>query len=132
MDDRIIKNTPNLRFLSNEAIERVHESSIQLLEDVGVTVESGEALNILREGGADIDESRKKAKIPSSLIEEALSKTPHTLTVYSRDGKHDLNLTENNVYFDPGSAAISLLDYGEEEPRPPTLKDVRDLSLIHI
>lgn len=130
MNDHIIKNTPNLRFLSNEAIERVHESSIQLLEDVGVTVESGEALNILREGGADIDESRKKAKIPSSLIEEALRKTPHRLTVYSRDGKHDLNLTENNVYFDPGSAAISLLDYGEEEPRPPTLKDVRDFAVV--
>lgn len=130
VNEHSTKNRPNLRLLSNEAIERIHQSSIRLLVDVGVTIESREALNILREGGADIDEVKRNAKIPPSLVEEALRKTPHRLTVYSRDKRHDLNLAENNVYFDPGSAAISLLDYSQASPRPPTLSDVKDFAVV--
>lgn len=130
MDEHSIKNRPNLRLLSDEAINQVHQSSMRLLEDVGVTIESREALDILREAGATINEEKRNARIPPSLIEEALKKTPHELVIYSRDGKHDLNLTVNNVHFDPGSAAISLLDYGENAPRTPTIKDVKDFAVV--
>ncbi len=130
MDEHGVKNRPNLRLLSKEVIERIHESSIRLLADIGVTVESREALDILGEGGAKIDEVKRNVKIPSSLIEETLRKVPHRLTIYSRDRRHDLNLAENNVYFDPGSAAISILDYSKASPRPPALKDVKDFAVV--
>lgn len=117
---------PWLKLLSREQIESIHLSSLRILEEVGVMIQSDKALRLVADAGADIDESRKIARIPQHLAKEALVKAPSTIRLYSRDGKHDLMLEGNRVHYDPGSAALYLLDSQTNEIRRPVSQDLAD------
>lgn len=46
---------PNLRLLTNQQIEMIHERALYILDQTGVKFDSEEALKILKENGADVD-----------------------------------------------------------------------------
>ena len=121
-----LSGQPALRLLSNEEIETIHLSSLKILEELGVMVQSDNALKLLADAGADVDAITKIARIPQYLAKEALVKAPSTIRVYSRDGKHDLLLEGNRVHYDPGSAALYLLDSQTNEIRRPVSRDLAD------
>jgi len=115
-----------LQLLSRDAIESIHLASLKILEEVGVMVQNDEALKILANAGADVDESKKIAHVPQYLVKESLVKAPSTIRLYSRDGKHDVLLEGNRVNYNPGSAAYYLLDSETCEIRRPISKDLAD------
>jgi trimethylamine--corrinoid protein Co-methyltransferase len=115
-----------LQLLSREQIETIHFASLKILEEVGVMIQSDSALELVADAGADVDESKKIARIPQHLVKEALVKAPSTIRLYSRDGKHDLLLEGNRVHYDPGSAALYLLDSVTGQIRRPVSQDLAD------
>jgi trimethylamine--corrinoid protein Co-methyltransferase len=117
---------PGIRLLSNDEIEAIHLSSLKILEEVGVMIQNDNALKLLADGGADVDASKKIARIPQHLAKQSLVKAPSTIRLYSRDGKHDLLLEGNRVHYDPGSAALYLLDSQSGEIRRPLSRDLAD------
>lgn len=123
-------NLPKLSLLSKESIERIHSSSLELLERIGVSIDNDNALSILRKAGADVDAKKKHAKIPQQLVKEVLLDAPSGIKLYSRDGKHDLLLQGDKVHFDPGSAAVTILDPETNDVRKPALKDLRSFVIV--
>jgi trimethylamine--corrinoid protein Co-methyltransferase len=117
---------PWFQLLSREQIETIHLSSLKILEEIGVMIQSDAALKLLADAGADVDWTKKIAGVPQHLVNESLVKAPSTIRLYSRDGKHDLLLEENRVHYDPGSAALYLLDSQTREIRRPISKDLAD------
>ncbi|MCJ7455217.1 trimethylamine methyltransferase family protein [Candidatus Bathyarchaeota archaeon] len=117
---------PLLQLLSREEIETIHLSSLKVLEEVGVMIQSDAALKLVADAGVDVDASKKIARIPQHLVKESLVKAPSTIRLYSRDGKHDILLEGNRVHYDPGSAALYLLDSRTGEIRRPVSKDLAD------
>ena len=115
------------QLLSKEEIEHIHLASLKILEEVGVIIQSDNALKLVADAGSDIDATRKIARIPQHLVNEAMVKVPSTIRLYSRDGKHDLMLESNRVHYDPGSTAYYLLDSETQEVRRPVSKDLADL-----
>ena len=89
-------------------------------------IQSDNALKLVADAGADVDATRRIARIPQHLAKEALVKAPSTIRLYSRDGKHDLLLEGNRVHYDPGSAALYLLDSRTNEIRRPVSQDLAD------
>lgn len=120
-------NLPRVHILSSESIRVIHEASINLLEKIGVLVQNGYVLKLLKDAGCVVD-ARQRVKIPEYLVNECIKSTPSSIKVYSRDGKHDLQVEGDNIYFNPGSAAVSILD--SETIRTPTLKDLVDLVVV--
>jgi trimethylamine:corrinoid methyltransferase-like protein len=45
---------PRLELFANEAIDRIIDQAIEVLNDVGIRVEDGEARALLQEGGAQV------------------------------------------------------------------------------
>lgn len=119
---------PALTLLSKDEIEVVHERSLEILSEIGVKIEDENVVNMLKSKGLDVE--GKVVKIPAYMVKEALAKTPRTITLYDRNGKPYHVLGEGKTLFNPGSAAIKILDYGSTEPRPPILKDLRDLVIV--
>ncbi|MEM1546275.1 MAG: trimethylamine methyltransferase family protein [Candidatus Methanomethylicia archaeon] len=122
-------NLPRIHFLSSESIRVIHEASISLLEKIGVLVQSKDVLKLLRDAGCEVN-ARGRVKIPEHLVNECIKSAPSSVRIYSRDGKHDLNVEGDNVYFNPGSAAISILDFETESIRPPTVRDLLNLVIV--
>ncbi len=123
-------NIPKISFLSRESIEEIVNISFQLLEKIGIEVKFRDALDLLRKAGCEIDEKRSRVKICSDLVKEAVKSAPSSIKIYSRDGKHDIVLEGDNVYFRPGSAAIFILDSETMEIRDLLLKDSKDLVTV--
>lgn len=120
-------NTQRLQLLSRDEIESIHLASMKLLEEVGVKVYNTTALRLLADAGVEVDYGSKLARIPQHLVKESLVKAPSTIRLYSRDGKHDRILEGNRVTYNPGSAALFILDPETNTPRRPLSQDLVNL-----
>ena len=114
---------PLVSLLTTEFIERIIEEAKDVLEKTGVWVENKEGLELLGNGGAQIDRGKEKAFIPRRLVEESLKSVPASITLYNRNGNPYMNLGGNNSYFDPGTAAIKVWDSDTNEIREPLTQD---------
>jgi len=117
-------NRPILNIIHNKIIEKIIDEACAILEKVGVLVENEQARDLLRQAGATVNESNLKAFIPSKLAERCVAAAPHSIFVYDRDENLTLRLEENNIHFDPGSAALTLLDWNTQTQRKANTKDV--------
>ena len=114
------------RPLNEEQIEKIHNASLYVLEDIGFTYEKGieDVLLLLEKAGAGVDNSKARITLPRNLVMEQISKTPEKVVLYSRDGGNDLNLQKDNVYMGTGGAAIKILDLETGKVRKPLLRDL--------
>lgn len=115
-----------LEFLSNDEVQTIHATSIKVLEKIGIEIENENAAKILAEAGANVDFQKKRVLISEELVKEALEKVPSEVRLSGFDGKHDLVFAGENVYFNPGSTALYMLDRETMKMRRPVSKDFAD------
>jgi len=119
---------PVLTTLSKSEVEQIHAAALELLKSVGVYFEDAEVAKILLDAGCEQRGSR--ILIPEHLVEEALKSAPKRFELYDRDGRRVATLGDGALIFNPGSAAVKILDYGSREPRPPTMEDLKKLVIL--
>ncbi|MDH5482361.1 MAG: trimethylamine methyltransferase family protein [Candidatus Bathyarchaeota archaeon] len=115
-----------LEFLSNDEVETIHATSTKVLETVGVEIENENAMKIFAEAGANVDFANKRVYISEGLVKEALEKVPSEVKLYGFDEEHNLVFADRNIYFNPGSTALYILDRETMNMRRPTSKDFAD------
>jgi len=115
---------PKLELLSLPFIKKIVAEGLALLEKQGVFVENKEALRLLREAGMKIDETAKRVLLTSELVKDCLSTVPTVIKLYDRSGQKEFIVGENGVHFDPGSAAVTILDHGTQAARKAVTEDL--------
>jgi len=115
---------PKLNLLSNELIQKILDEAYEVLEKKGVFVENKEALSLFRQAGAKIEESSQRVFIKPELVESCLASAPSTITFYDREEKVKHLVGGDEVHFDPGSAAVTILDSQTQEQRKAVSQDV--------
>jgi trimethylamine--corrinoid protein Co-methyltransferase len=121
---------PRIQFLPRETIERIVSEAYDLLSDPGVRVHSERALRLLADHGADVDFEAQVARIPADLARRAVETAPSSFHLYDADGQPVVHYGGDDVHFDPGSAAIEILDHGAKRSRSPVTADfVRFIKL---
>jgi trimethylamine--corrinoid protein Co-methyltransferase len=118
---------PALELLDRDLLERIVAEAIEVLGKVGVLVDDEEALAVLGDGGARVDGKTRRAMIPEDLVWRCVRGAPSAVSVFSRDGEPSVRLEGWNVHFDPGSAAIKILDSKTQQARPAVSADLIDL-----
>jgi len=114
---------PAIGLLLRSEAEEVHSRALEVLSKVGVYFEDKSVEKVMIDGGCELKEGR--VLVPEELVKEALSKAPRRFDLYDRDGNYAATLGNGALLFNPGSAAVKILDYGAGEPRPPTLEDLK-------
>ncbi len=124
---------PTLRLLTEEAVDQIVAEAVELLVDPGVRVHNDEALRLLGDAGATVELSKRVARIPEPIVRSALRSAPHEFTLYGLDGQPAVRYGGDRVHFDPGSAALSILDPETRRQRPPLTADfVRFVKLVEM
>jgi trimethylamine--corrinoid protein Co-methyltransferase len=118
------------RPLSDENIKRIHEASVQVLEQTGIEVMPSECREIFRQAGAVVDDDHNRVYIPRRLVEDALSTAPKEVLLCGRDSSHDLRLGGQRVYMGTGGAAVKVLDLDSQQVRESTLADVAQIGRL--
>ncbi len=122
---------PTVRVLSEELVERIVGEALALLREPGVRVHNEEALRLLAEAGAEVDRQALVARIPEKTVREAIASTPKAFDVYTLDGRPAVHYGGDQVQFDPGSAALAILDPATGRERVPVTADfVRLVKLV--
>ncbi|MCL5072028.1 MAG: trimethylamine methyltransferase family protein [Actinobacteria bacterium] len=93
------RNFEPLKILTDSQIEQIHSASLNVLEEIGFKYESERALKLLEEHGCRVDYDTMIAKIPPSLVEWSISKTPSSFLVKARDENMSVRFGGNTLYF---------------------------------
>ena len=112
---------PKVTLLNEDYKKKVFEEAKHILETLGVLIENSDAEVLLRAQG--VSNKNQRYFIPSDLIDSCLSSSPHEITLYDREGNSQLSLKDDNIHFDPGSAAIFILDEINGQIREPLHQD---------
>ena len=106
--------------LTKTQVEKVHETSLRILEEIGLDFIYPPALEILKKTGAKIDGQR--VFFTPAFVEEQIKKAPAAFTLYARNPEHSVVIGGSNTVFAPGYGAPFVTDM-ENGRRQATLKD---------
>jgi trimethylamine--corrinoid protein Co-methyltransferase len=117
---------PVFKLLDQRTIDQILDEAKQLLKDPGVRVHNREALDLLADAGAKVDLEKQVAYIPEEIVERSVASAPKEFHLYDLDGNRAVTYGGNTSQFDPGSAAISILDSETGRQRRPVTADFVD------
>ncbi len=118
---------PTLRVLSDDLVDQIIREGFELLMDPGVRVHNDDALELLDGAGATIDRANRIARIPERVARHAIETAPEEFDLFNLDGQPVVHYGGDSVQFDPGSAAITILDPDTGRQRPPLTADFVNL-----
>jgi len=115
-----------LRVLSEVDIERLDDAIMATLERVGVAFPLERARQVLKDGGARVDDGTGVARLPRAVVREALAEAPRRLLLAGRDPSCDLVLDLEHGYLSNDASGTEVLDHRTGRRRPSTLADVAE------
>ncbi len=126
-----------VRRLSEEQVRYIHEASLSILDDPGITCFNEQAADIFNGCGCTVKRSENGSeswniRIPSHLIKESVRKAPDEVILGARNEENTLQLNAHKplVYFGTGSETNIFLDTEIKEfVRKDDPKDIRYLPV---
>lgn len=126
MKDKFRLNIPRLNILSQDKLEFLHLSTLEVLRRTGVDVKESTAIEIFKKAGCFVQGER--VRIPEHLVEQALRNTPPRVCLCDRNGDPAMFLEENHVYFGTGSDTPNVIDPYTGERRLVKLDDIKNVA----
>ena len=83
--------------LSEDGVERIHDASIRVLEDLGIEVWNEQARQLFADAGASVD--GEVVRVGGDIIEALISTAPSEVTLTSRNPDKTLNIGGNRMAF---------------------------------
>ncbi len=103
-----------IEVLSEDEIQTIHDATMDLMSSTGVRIESEKARALLKENGAEIEESSHFVKFSESLIDEFIKKAPECFSVYGPDGNFKIDISTNSTVFATVGSPTKI--YNEKDP----------------
>ncbi len=117
--------------LSKDELKEIHESSIKLMREVGIYVDSQEARILFQEYGAEVDNKTKLVKIPEHLFKEQLKKVPNSFSLYGPEEKVKVEINLDSYCVATQGAPTRIFDHKNPlKTRDATLRDYIDFLKI--
>jgi len=119
-----------LTVLSDQEIARIHDASLDILEQCGVKMGSPRMLDFLAGRGLPVDRERAVVRLPRSCVEDSLTTIPERFEVFDREGEPAFILGDGISRFAAGHNAVFWVDSETGETRPSTVADVELFARI--
>jgi len=120
---------PSYKLLTEEQIQELHRTTLEVLETIGVRVAHETAIGLLQDTGCII-ENGDLVKFPASIIEDCLKTVPSKIDIYNRKGELAMRLEGRNSYYGLGTDLINTYDIETGETRDSLLIDVRNAAIV--
>jgi len=114
---------------TEDQIERIHCTSLRVLEEIGLAVRNDRAFDLAKQAGYACDQSTTVVHFPPEEIEKTIKAFSGEIQVCDREGNSLLSLSKDHVYFGPGGGATYVLDL-EGKRRPSTKEDVAHVARL--
>ncbi|MEL7258731.1 MAG: trimethylamine methyltransferase family protein [Pseudomonadota bacterium] len=115
--------------LTDAQIQRIHETALDALEQVGLADAPESGVAYLTGAGA-VQGEDGRIRFPRALVEDMIAKANRSITLHSRDGQNDLVLSGTRVHYGTAGAAVHMVDVTGNEYRESLLQDLHDAARI--
>lgn len=95
-------------FLTQEQVERIHEASLEILENAGLKVRYEPARDLFKKHGCTVEEER--VKFPRAVVEKYRKMAPSSFTFHARDPKFDKTIPRDSPVIVTASSAPDIID----------------------
>ena len=112
-----------IQALTREEEDRIHEAALEILEEVGLRVESPSLASALSERGFPLP-AADRVLVPRARVESALKDAPRRVVLGARAEDKVVVLDGTRTYASTGGCGCKTLDMDTDEVRPSTLADV--------
>ena len=114
--------------LDDEQVQRIHDASMDIIEEVGVEFRCDDAIGMWRAAGADID--GVTVRIDREHLMSLVGTAPSSYTMVARDPAHTVTVGDGRTIFTPSYGAPYVLDL-DGVRRPATLQDFRNFTKLN-
>lgn len=112
--------------LTQEQVERTHEASLEILEQVGLKVRHGPARELFKEHGCLVEEER--VRFPRAVVEKYRKMYPPSFTFHGRDPKFDKTIPQDSPVIVTASSAPDIIDPVTGAERRATSSDIAQIA----
>jgi trimethylamine---corrinoid protein Co-methyltransferase len=116
--------------LSDAAIDRIHDATLEVLKFTGIKVYSDEALEIYYSGGCTVDQATSTVYFPAYVVEDCIRSAPPSFIMAARNPEHDFVMGGKRVGFCNFSCGVQVADLEDGSIRESTKKDTEDISKL--
>jgi len=120
---------PRLKVLNKEQALAIHSSALEILDKTGFRMEHAGALEMLLGAGCR-QLADNRIRMPSHLVDQALSTAPRLIAIYDQAGSKTMPLFGSNPFYGTGSDATFTLDLESGKRRRAVLSDVGNFARL--
>jgi trimethylamine--corrinoid protein Co-methyltransferase len=114
--------------LSNDDLDALHGSTLELMSEYGLQMHGREALEILSAAGCDVDFETDRVRFPANLVNDSIESCPPEFTLCGRDPKNDALVGGKNVVFKNFGTGVLMMDPYTGEIRDSTKEDLGNVA----
>jgi len=116
--------------LSDQSVEKVHQTAMRVMEEVGFEVNSEAALELFANAGAEVDRERRLVRLPQKLATELIQRAPSTVKLCGQEEEHDIVLGGNLVHAGTGGTALYIYEPNSGTRRQASLDDLKRIARL--
>ncbi|MFU8795837.1 MAG: trimethylamine methyltransferase family protein [Dehalococcoidia bacterium] len=120
----------SFRVLDDEAVMKVHQAAMHVIEDVGFEVQSDVALDLFAGAGAEVDRDKHRVRLRESKVKELIAAAPSEIRLCGQDEAHDIILGGRRVYAGTGGTALYVYQPETNKIRPANLEDLKSIARL--
>lgn len=110
-------------------IEKIHETSLRIMAEIGVVFDDARARDILAKGGAKID--GRIVRFPQEMVERGLKTVPSAFSLRGREEKMNVEINTGDTVFASQDGPPFVMD-ADKGRRSGTIEDFQNLvKLCH-
>lgn len=125
-----MRDTMRLHYCSEEDVKKMHEATLDLLEQTGIKSFSEPFVSFCKEVGLkvsdDISGKGSRIRFPREIVEKALKDAPNSFTMYGLDDKYQIKWGEKNAYNHTCVGTPFVIDPETGKRRNTSLTDLED------
>lgn len=102
-------------YFSQDDLQQIHNSSLRVLESVGIDFLYEPAIDLLAKAGCRVD--GKRVFFPPKLVDEQIAKAPSQFTLYARNAEKNVVIGGEHIAYVPcyGAPLVNNLDEGRRD-----------------
>jgi trimethylamine--corrinoid protein Co-methyltransferase len=108
---------PTLNILTDDLIGEVLDEAKRIMAETGMEIRGETLRQQLLDHGLKTDKTSRRVLFPADVVDDAITSTPKSFTLYNRDGKAHAEIGGYNVHYVPGSSGLKILDHRTGETR---------------
>ncbi len=114
---------------SADQIDAIHDTSLTMLEEIGIKVLSEDARGYYKAAGAHVDEAAQQVRLGREIVADAVSLAPPEVTLHSRDPSRNVTIGGKQVVVSTVGGPPNASDM-ENGRHPGTLEDFKNFMRL--